>query len=552
MKLRKLFTIENKILIPLVTIALVSVISFLLVFYRMEYELKLNTERNSAQSVVDYINADINQDVECFTPDQLLKKYKESYHGKNLFLFDGEGNLIFSTRELGEEEIILQDTSDNRLGWRILYCLDSGEVMDSFVYEQRYVILGAVAGLLIIIQASIYISYNISDPICELSERFTQISRVPELVWDQAEEYTNRWDEVGQLARAFQAMMKRLHTSNDRLIRIKALNEGIVENIPMGVVVHNQSNRQVFRNQKAEAMLTEREERSESGQTLEQILAEMAAKDEVLPVSVELKDRQGRNRNYELSAWKLTSRDQQSLGTLYTIDDVTYKCRMEEKVNRDEKLAYTGELAADLAHEVRNPLAGIRAGLQVVERKLSDPRDQMLCTEMVKEVDRVNILVENMLNISRKRESEKTRVALNVLSEEMGLLYSKVAANKGVRFSIYMEDSLWVIADERELRQILINLINNSIKAMKDGGAVNLIGSSCGEEVSVVVEDNGPGMSPEQLERVLKGETGGLGVTIVRRLVKQNGGQIKVESQLNGGTRTILTFHGTGGIEHAV
>lgn len=552
MKWKKYFTIENKILIPFVAITLLASISFLIMFYQMEYRLKLDTERISALSVVDYINADINEDMDQVQPDQLLRKYQESYHGKNLFLFDEKGNLMFSARDLTEDEIVLGDSSDNQLGWRILYSLDAGEVMDAFIYEQRYVILGAVAVLLIIIQASIYIAYHISDPICELSEQFTHISQVPDLKWEEGEDYTRRWDEVGQLASAFQAMMERLRQSNRTLMKVMALNEGIVENLPLGVVVYDPAGKMVFRSQRANSMLLEREEKNETGQTLEEILTELSQRNEVLPVSVTLLDKEQRPHHYELGAWQLNSKEQENLGTLYTMDDVTYRRHMEEKVSHDEKLAYTGQLAADLAHEVRNPLAGIRAGLQVVERKLPQAKDQMLCTEMVKEVDRVNILVENMLNISRKRESEKTRVALNVLSEEMGLLYSKVAANKGVQFSICMEEDLWVIADERELRQILINLINNSIKAMQDGGQVRLIGSGSQDEVSVVVEDNGPGMDSEQLNRVLRGETGGLGVTIVRRLVKQNGGQLSVESQPGVGTRTILTFHGTGGKMHEI
>lgn len=106
---------------------------------------------------------------------------------------------------------------------------------------------------------------------------------------------------------------------------------------------------------------------------------------------------------------------------------------MEEKINEDEKLAYTGKLAADVAHGIRNPLAGI----QVVSRKLSEERDRKLCGGMVREVDRVDLLIENLLNLSRRRESKKTTVSLNALFEELQMLYFKVAENKGILFNAW-------------------------------------------------------------------------------------------------------------------
>jgi signal transduction histidine kinase len=232
---------------------------------------------------------------------------------------------------------------------------------------------------------------------------------------------------------------------------------------------------------------------------------------------------------------------------LCTIDDVTYKKHMEEKVSRDEKLAYAGQLAARVAHEARNPLAGIRAGLQVIGRKLTEEREQMLSREMVREVDRVNLLIENLLNLARKRESEKTTVNLSTLCDELLMLYYKVAENKGITLSVEMAGELWLFADEQELRQILINLINNSIKALPKGGTVSIQGQPTEDGVLVQISDNGVGMEPESLERVLQGEGGGLGLSIVQQLLGQNGGTLHLHSEQGQGTTVELRFRGTGG-----
>lgn len=552
MKKHNLFTIENKILLPFVCITLISVAFLCVLFYRMEYHIKLDAESVNAQALVDYINADINAGRDWADPDALLEKYRDTYLGEDLFLYDGQGQALFARRALSGDEIVLQDSRENRLGWRIVYSMDRQTLRNTFIDEQRYVILGAVAMLLIIVQASMLIAYHISNPICELSQLCTRVSQDPERAQDLEVEYIHRRDEVGQLAAAFQSMMDSMRLYTDELSWVKALNESIVANLPLGVVVCDEHQTIIFRNTRAETMLARREETDAQNRDLNAIVSEMVRRDEILPAPAKLRGADGKWRNYELGAWKLHHPDGGNWGTLYTIDDVTYQRHMEEKLSRDEKLAYTGQLAADIAHEVRNPLAGIRAGLQVVGRKLPDQRDQILCREMIKEVDRVNLLVENLLNVSRKRESEKTTVALNALSEELVLLYSKVAENKGVRLSIQMEENLWVLADEQELRQILINLMNNSIKAMGHGGRITLYGRRTEEGVSIVVEDNGPGMDQEKLASALQGEEGGLGLPIVLRLAAQNGGTLRFETLPGQGTRVILTFHGTGGTNHEI
>ena len=548
--LKKLFTIENKILFPFVCITLAGITCLCVVFYRMEYSIKLDTESANAKALVSYINTDIDAGGYWREPDELLWKYERSYEGEDLFLYDASGAQIFGRRERSNDEIVLQESAENHLGWRILYSLSRQDLTNSFIEEQRYVILMAVVVLLAIVEASVLVAHHISNPIWELSQICTRTSSVPEDAQELTKEHIHRRDEVGQLAAAFQAMMERLRHYTDELTWVKALNESIVENLPIGVIACDRKGQILFCNSQAELMLGRSEETDDQGRTLRTIVDEMIRKEEVLPAPAELQVLGGQKRNYELGAWKLRRSGGDDWGTLYTIDDVTYQRHMEEKISRDEKLAYTGQLAADVAHEVRNPLAGIRTGLQVVDHKLSAERDHMLCQEMLKEVDRVNLLVENLLNLARKRESEQTTVELSALSAEMGLLYYKVAENKGVELDVRMEKGLWILADEQEMRQILINLINNSIKALAGGGRVILSGRLENDGVCIEVADNGPGMDAGKLEQALRGGGGGQGLPIVQRLVEQNGGQLRFQTSPGEGTRAILTFHGTGGVEH--
>jgi len=540
-------TIENKILFPFACISMITVLCFCYILYRTEYDVKIRTETLNAQALVEYINADIDAEGDWRSPDELLEKYADGYRGDSLFLYDAQGRLIFSRRDLGDAELVLWDSRDNRLSWRVLYALDQRAVRVEFIEEQRYMILAAVAMLLIIVQASVFIAYNISAPLRQLSRVCTLLSQNPGASEDLSVEYIRRRDETGQLAAAFQSMLDSQRRYTQELTQVKVLNESIVANLPLGVVAYDREGRVVLQNLQADGLLQRSEERDEQGRDLAQLLADMARRNPVLPASVRLYDQTGGVRDCELGAWTLHGAGGDSWGTLCTIDDVTYKKHMEEKLSREEKLAYTGRLAADVAHEARNPLAGIRAGLQVISPKLSQERDAMLCREMVREVDRVNLLIENLLNLSRQRESEKTAVSLNTLGNELLMLYFKVAENKGISLTVEMEEELWLFADEQQLRQIFINLINNSIKAMPNGGWVTLTGSPVANGVTVTVEDCGCGIPSEKLNRVLSGQAGGLGLSIVQRLLEQNGGSLNIQSVPDQGTQVILTFHGTGG-----
>ena len=126
------------------------------------------------------------------------------------------------------------------------------ELILSCIEEQRYIILMGIAVLLIIVQTSVLIAYNISAPLRDLAEVCTRISldpRSPEA--DSFTEYTRRTDETGQLANAFRLMMLSIRQYMDQINWIRALNEGIVENLPLGVLVYDGGKNMIFRNPRA-------------------------------------------------------------------------------------------------------------------------------------------------------------------------------------------------------------------------------------------------------------------------------------------------------------
>ena len=257
MKIRRpRMDIENKILIPFVCISLATVICFCAILYFTEYRVKVAAERENASTLIGYIQADLELEDYRQDPKKLLAKYRNHYTGDSLFIYDEQGELLLGKPGVDAEDLeVLAQATDPQLGWEISYRLDNSALQERFIEEQKYMILAAVAMLVIIVQASVLIAHNISDPIRRLSEVCQSVSESPEQEELDMEEYLGKADEVGQLARAFARMMESIRTYTGELIRVKTLNESIVENLPFGVVAYDQEGKAFCVNASASAML---------------------------------------------------------------------------------------------------------------------------------------------------------------------------------------------------------------------------------------------------------------------------------------------------------
>lgn len=184
---------------------------------------------------------------------------------------------------------------------------------------------GTVSMLLAIVQASVLIAHNISDPIRRLREVCRGISGDPGKENQLGEEYLNKTDEVGQLARAVQKMRERIRGYTGELERVKTLNESIVENLPLGVVAYDQDGTPILINAAAATVLRREEERDEQSRDLRMLLSRIQRREDVLPAPTRLTRSERKARDYEFGVWQLREPDGTRWGVLCTIDDVTYK-----------------------------------------------------------------------------------------------------------------------------------------------------------------------------------------------------------------------------------
>lgn len=224
-----------------------------------------------------------------------------------------------------------------------------------------------------------------------------------------------------------------------------------------------------------------------------------------------------------------------------------------ERVNR---MAYTGQLASGLAHEIRNPLAGMKTSIQVLKRRLvtaEEDRNGALFDNVLHEIDRLNKLVSELLDFAKPHFPDLRRIDLKAVLERTLALISPTAEEHQIEL-VYEQgaESIEIKADENQTEQILLNVISNAINACASRDRIVIRieprPSEFDKSVQVIVQDEGRGIAEKDLEKVFDPfftthATGtGLGLSVVQKLMTDLGGEIQMVSKEGVGTTVMLKF----------
>lgn len=212
-----------------------------------------------------------------------------------------------------------------------------------------------------------------------------------------------------------------------------------------------------------------------------------------------------------------------------------------------ERRAILGQFSAGVAHEIRNPLATIKTTIQALSRKESDPKRQKLMESVDHEIDRVNDVVQLLLDYARPREAKAGKVNIIEVVETVKILADAVAHRHGIELVQIEHDRVHAWADSSQVRQIVMNLVMNAIQAMEGiGGRVTIRTKQQGLAVYVSVSDNGPGVSADHLSHLTepffttKTNGTGLGLAICRQLAQANQGNLRFQSVSGEGLKVTL------------
>ncbi len=245
------------------------------------------------------------------------------------------------------------------------------------------------------------------------------------------------------------------------------------------------------------------------------------------------------------------------LGFLITFQDITDVKRLERDARMKQRLAAVGEMAAGIAHEIRNPLASMAGSIQVLREELALSDEQAQLMDIVlRESNRLNATIRSFLSYARPQQAAVERLDLaKVVADAATLLRHSGDVQAGHTIDVDLPaDPVWFEADEGQVRQILWNLATNGLRAMPEGGRLRLAVLAEGGPApgaTIEVQDEGVGIAPEDLDGIFQPFRGtfahgsGLGLAIVHRIVSDYQGEIQVTSSLGKGT-TVRVRLGQG------
>ena len=220
------------------------------------------------------------------------------------------------------------------------------------------------------------------------------------------------------------------------------------------------------------------------------------------------------------------------------------------QMSRAEHLATMGELAAGLAHEIRNPLAGIAGVIEIIGRDLSrESPARSVLKDVRSEVLHINKIVSELLEIARPKTPEFRISDLNATAEHAVLFARDQASARGVSVELVKDPNEQLLEhDAGQIHQVLLNLLLNGVQACDRGGKVSLEVGHTDGAVKLTVVDTGKGIPPDALPNIFrpffttKGNGTGLGLSLAKRMVENHGGRLEVDSWIGKGSRFTVTL----------
>ncbi len=363
-------------------------------------------------------------------------------------------------------------------------------------------------------------------------------------------------------------LQEQITAATHALVDLKNFNESILQNIGSGLITIDFSGKILFANRASfnileypESGLLDRHLSDVFGKETAAILMKPIQDKENVPASTELRVMTKNQREIFIGYTTTVRYDSghRMVGYIISFRDITQIREMRQTIMRMDRLASSGILTSAIAHEIRNPLAGIKTMAQVLEKEMkSDDHRMEYVQRIIKQINRLNELLKAFFTYARPVRPEKKQCDFRAIVKEIRELMHERIEHDHVRLEEMYDPFLPpLFIDENQIQQVMINLMMNALDAMEKGGTLTVqamlvrktLPPKFHEEHEVVeirVTDTGKGIPREQLRSIFdafyttKPNGIGLGLSIVYRIVEEHGGEILVESMENKGTTFIL------------
>jgi two-component system sensor histidine kinase PilS (NtrC family) len=370
----------------------------------------------------------------------------------------------------------------------------------------------------------------------------------------------------GRLSSQLSLAGTRLQEVQTDLLALQNLNELIVNNITTGMVVVSRTGFVQFFNPPASSILNAdhfqqvkiQDILPELGWPWESLIEDESAPFERREVRMS-RDNNATYKILEVVAARFKDIDGKLKGWLLLFDDRTEQKMMEENFRQQEKLAAVGQLAAGIAHEIRNPLASISGSIQLMmgNPQNHNDEDMKLMRIVDKEIDRLNGLISEFLEYVRPEKKVNLPVNINnVLRECLESLQFNPKLRKDVEQIVKLNAAAEILGNRDKLKQAFLNFMINAYQAMDkvEKPVFTMETHDQGPLVVLIIRDNGVGIRPENLHRIFepfhttKPQGTGLGLAVTHKILQAHDARVFVESQEGQGTKFVIEFPSHRGI----
>ncbi|MBH0156318.1 GHKL domain-containing protein [Fictibacillus sp. 5RED26] len=231
------------------------------------------------------------------------------------------------------------------------------------------------------------------------------------------------------------------------------------------------------------------------------------------------------------------------IAVVHLIENMKEQMELRQELLRTEKMNVVSQLAASVAHEIRNPMTSVRGFMQLMQKEDLTKEQQMYISISIEELDRAQEIINQYLALAKPQTDQYETIDLTLtIQQSIDVMHSYAILNS-IHIAQHVESSLKIEGLKLEIQQVLINIIKNAIEAIKSKGEIRILAyKDINNFVCIEIKDNGVGMSKEQLKKLgspyysTKEKGTGLGLTVCHQIVKQMGGKITIHSELKKGT----------------
>jgi len=578
--------IENRILIPFMVLIIISISVMTAVSYLNGYNLLLANETKNYTYDLKEIMIFMEKFHEDFktesiqTREDIISYYHESGK-KEMIIFDVKSNTVllnnsgaddnYAGNVMGEirgpddnvfsekDSIFVYDVYE-RYNWMIGFRIDKTKLHYDVLENEKTLILVAIVAMIFSMQAAILISYNISRPVKKLAEYCDNVAD-SDGAYEKME--LKRDDEIGILSKAFNNMLDRLKRNTEKIMEMTRFNEDILKNIPAGIITTDKDGHLLSVNEAAKNLLHENRRKNRDidiMETLLEQLSETLKSNRVINNILTFNDIEGNTIYLDVTTSLLKGNESSKDGAICSFNDISDRKKFEKNMDLLDRLTSIGQFAAGIAHEIRNPLTGMKTSIQVLENRMYknyDSSNERLFSGVIQEIDRINNLISGLLNFAKPRASKFEKTNLEEVLENTLTLLAKHADENDVEIKVSGCENAEVCADKAQMEQIFLNIIKNSISAVERSGLVTVCFSNSlredGMYVTAAFYDNGCGIQLKDMPKIFnpffttKSQGTGLGLSVVYELVKINHGKIDIQSVEGEGTKVRIDFPAYGG-----